>query len=312
VLNEIELYKKYVADLYKGNKVYTFDEIYNFLKADYKIIDEEILKYAMEEMVDSNFVIKRGNNYIYQDANTSIRASILERTTMKYLPGKLDIGRLAKEEKITTPVRNTSTVMKSIEERIESLNDSVESLNMSFPKQHIVDSIVDKLSESELEDCVKHFAQVKPTTPLEKEVFSSLERTGSFIVNNSMFTYFYNHFTGKFHNAATNEVAGPLELAKIKTAYDAIMKNTYDSVPEDVKGYIGLSRKLEPKFKVKDNPSTSGYVCSQTSSLELGELKKRVGITDTKLKASKAMLCHIYELQLRNAGKFKRPFGMKK
>lgn len=112
--------------------------------------------------------------------------------------------------------------------------------------------------------------------------------------------------------SATFKPVGPLELSKIsqeaKTLKEGLMsrQNTYI-------GLMAASKKGEVQFKIRDNPKTKGFVCQQTSSLPLNDLKTRIETEGQQLPAdnkfSKKQLCYIYELVLRSKGSshFKRP-----
>jgi len=340
IAGEIDLYKKYIGSLFKTAVTYTFDDILEELTRDYKLIDKEVLEYTLDELVESRqslppgsgYLIRRGINYVYQAPSLSTRATIQERVTPRYRPGKLDVGKLRVKPKPTatpiaptskTPVLETtgiSGIIMTILKRYKSVVDLVAKLGYEpFSQQHIVDSIVDKLTQEELKQCISCFTDKPPKVDQKDHqaiidnVFKSLIATKMFITGaGSAIQYFYNHFDDKFYNATTMKVAGPIEIAKIKLAYDALMKQVDANKDKlaDIKGYVGMNRKSEPKFKLKDNPTTSGYICEQTSLLEIDSLKDRVGYKADG-RASKSQLCIVYELQMRAAGTFLRPFGMR-
>jgi len=316
VSGEIDLYKRYIASLFRGpNLYYTFDEIYKLLSDEYHIIEKDILEYALEDLIthkhpiENGVLILRGANYILHKS-TDIRASLKEREGVKYRPSKLDISVLNKHLEKEIPQDDKEVKEESDSDILDQVQSSVQelksSLTLKISMKHIVDSVIDRLNE---QDTLALITQVTKN-PSASEMTQSLLSTGVFTPD---LAYFYNRFTGTLFNTKKMAPVGPLEMSKIKPAHDAIMSKikTVKELPPGIKGFIE-TRKGESKFKIKDNPDTLGYVCAQTSSLTLDDLKTRSGIKQDKdkngKKYSKKSLCEVYELQLREQGAFARPW----
>jgi len=321
VSDEIDLYKRYVATLFKGpNIMYTFEEIYTFLKDDYNIIEKDILEYTLDDLVinkhpiENGYLILRGDKYILHNSS-DMRASLKEREGIKYRPNKLDLAALSKhvsEKDNASPSVNqkkkpTVSPTDLISTLIEGIEKRKAALTVTISMKHIVDSIVDTLNE---DDTLALITQLHSSPTPQKMLMSSLLSTGVFTPDLS---YFYNRFRGVVYNTKKMAQVGPIEISKMKDTYDNIMNRIQHikDLPTSVKGFIE-SRKGESKFKIKDNPETLGYVCGQTSSLTLEDLKERSGVKQDKDKGgkkySKKTLCEIYELQLREKGVFVRPW----
>jgi len=332
ISNEIDLYKRYIASLYRGtNKAYTFDEIYHILLEDYKSIERDILQYALEDMVEnkvtfenfrnksSGYLIFRGYKYIFHDSS-DLRASMREREGYKERPSKIDLSILAKHltqqqpQELPTVQKEdvpSATIFERIGATIEHLLTDVDT-----SKKYIIDSVVDRLNETDTMALVKTLMSTKLDTldPLAKSIAASLLSTGAFVTDSETKTiqFFFNRFTGTVYNKKMSQM-GPIEIAKSRDAYDALMKKvvTVKELPPSVKGFVE-SRKGESKFKIKDNPDTAGYVCVQTSSLTYEDLLTRNNMKTDKDKSgrkyAKKTLCDMYELQLREKGAFARPW----
>lgn len=337
VSSEIELYRKYIANMFKANKAYTLEECIKYLEGEYKIIDQEVLEYTLMELVENRiplvslngYLIKRGRNYVFQSSSLNIRATLSERATMKSRPGKLDISKairdsppktketLVDSKKKESVNKSEEDIFQKLESRLEDINKLLVKLKVTgINRSTIIDHIVDTLTQTELYSIVGYFSTKAAVSQIQKDVMRSFNDTRVFVLNSpGNISYFYDHFTGKFMNGLTQDIAGPLEISKVRKDYDRIMGLVGEPLSANVKGYIGKNKNLEPKFKVRDNPNTSGYVCSQTSSLEIEELKRRVKIDDSKFdpktKLVKAQLCIVYELQMRQSNDFKRPYTMK-
>lgn len=80
--DDIELYAKYIRQEYVAHHRFTYHELLIKLKATYKLIDEDVLKFALEFMMNtrynlmnekgvSGFILYRGQEYIFQPSGTN-------------------------------------------------------------------------------------------------------------------------------------------------------------------------------------------------------------------------------------------------
>ncbi len=304
ISDEIDLYKRYISDLYLEKKFYTFEEIYKVLHQKYKLIDSEVLQYTLDYVVEhrvsmtaKGYLILRGDIYILQE-NTNIRSTLSERTEVSKLPSKVSIfSKKPVVEKPPSPKKPViSKVNDDLLERIAALEE-LKQFNIS--EKVIIDSVVDKISEQEIKNVITNFDD------LDKRIQASLLTSGAFFGSN--YEYFYNYFDNKYYNRKW-ELIGPIEQGKHKVVFDRFKESLWNALPETIKGFIE-SRKGEAKFKIKDNPTTSGYVCAQTSSLTIDDLRNRLEFGDNVGKKTKKVLCEIYECKLRmQPGLFMRPW----
>jgi deoxyadenosine/deoxycytidine kinase len=181
----------------------------------------------------------------------------------------------------------------------------------------LLDSIIDKMSFEELQGVLTN-----PDNPHDFGLYNSLKTSDIVIVDaKGKPTHVYNHLDGSFYSITPSILkrVGPLEQAKISKNI-SLVEEKVKYTNEAYKGSIEFSKKNEPNFKIKDNAKTKGFVCHQTSSLTIEDLKKRLNeilpvshqmSKDTKY--TKRTLCDVYELMLRSKGPglFKRAYHKK-
>jgi hypothetical protein len=109
-VDDIDLYASYIAHLYTKSHVYTYDEIIKNLRDTYRVIDEDIVKFAIEYMINTRYhfinasdndgyMIYRGNKYIFQPFD-SIEQRIAMRQRKSY--AKPIVHRLKIDDTYTT------------------------------------------------------------------------------------------------------------------------------------------------------------------------------------------------------------------
>lgn len=332
IVDDIDLYKKYVVSIFTSTKPMAFEEIHTKLQATFSMtIEEDVLAYALQEMVNSQYKFKvtsghegyliyRGNLYIFQNVrHMETKLSLEERDAVSKRT-RLDLDALRASIK---PVVNVEPVPQPDEapassnptEVLAALKDA-QKLVKQLPKpcvitdKHVIESIVDKLT-------IQEIVSVLASSDAD-QLKDALLKTGTVLqLAPKGKTYIYDASADVFYSMAADGSAsfkpvGPLELSKISQEAKALKeglvsrKNTYI-------GLMAASKKGEVQFKIRDNPKTKGFVCHQTSSLPLNDLKARIETEGQQLPAdnkfSKKQLCYIYELVLRSKGPshFKRP-----
>jgi hypothetical protein len=338
------IYKKYISLIYQNIKENTYDEVLSLLKDVYVDIEEDILSFALQEMVDSKYKFKdksgrigyliyRGNTYIFQDSKYTTKLSQEERSDIKSR-SKLDMNALVAnhstngtKEKMqttntatntnanTTTNANTNT-SKPTKTKKKKDNVAIEAISVyenlqkslsycvpshSISEHVILESVLDRLS---LDDIQKILTS-KPTLELETKIYNALVASPLYLkVNN--FEYVYIHVDDQFYVLKDGilKPVGPLDVSKSTLKdHKEQFKHKY---PDSYKGFVEV--KKDANFKIRDNPSMKGYVCHQTSSLTLDELKRRIdeidgGILSQSIKKfPKRSLCDIYEFLLRKLG----------
>ena len=322
IMDDVQLYEKYIADIYKGErKAFTYNTIYNKLSSMYKLIDEEVLHYALQDMIDEKvqlfdnedtrgYLIYRSNKYIFQPFNTTDKRMTLEqRETPSEVKNrvKLDLSVLKSnieqhQVKTNKNVSNESdktdniefdNVLKYINEMHDSFFDSyiVQGVNKKKYEKYVIDSIIDKLSKVNYIKLIKELALLFNKNTLHNEVhrncLRSLIEADVIIFEDEKIKYFYNHYDGEIYclrNDNDFKRCSPLDLNKITKQVNLIKSKMTNEMEDTVKGHIEVSKNgANCDFKVRDNPKSSGYVCWKTSSLSLNDLKERITSVDKSI-----------------------------
>lgn len=332
IIDDIDLYKKYIAKIFKLEYQKTYEDIYSSLGIGN--IEHDVLSYTLQEMVDSKYkflnikgrqgyLIYRGNLYIFQDAkHYETKLTLEERREMKKR-SRLDFNVLRQTQKISDEVEKpkkkavtTTTdadIYISLAQKFKDLQKLAEVFDI--PNSTLLESIIDKLSFEEMEGVLTH-----PDSPNDFGLYDALKKSEIVILDTKGIpTHIYHHMDGSFYTITASGLkrVGPMEQAKISKSI-SLVEDKLKYTNDEYKGSIEFSKKNEPNFKIKDNAKTKGFVCHQTSSLTIDDLKKRlVDILPASekilesAKYTKRSLCDIYELILRSKGPlvFKRSYN---
>lgn len=325
ILDEISLYKLYIASLYKHQiNAFTYEDILRTLQGKYKTIDEEVLVYALQDMIDEKtpiydsdnirgFIIYRSNKYIFQNAMLADkRMSLAERANFNKITSRVKLDINALKTKLANKQLNASSKGSmgfnsntngavEIKDILQYVNDEYNT-HMTFYNEngvdltrydkYVIDSIVDRLENIPLVLLIENIAKLQSTgqhTDVSKKVLRSLLEAGILLMDDKdMISYFYNHHDGDMYCLRSDEKfrkCSPIELNKVSKEVSSLKQKMTNDMEETVKGHIEFSgKKSGCDFKVRDNPKTSGYVCWKTSSLSLEELLNRIKSVDTNLK----------------------------
>ena len=173
IMDDIDLYKKYISLLYKKPTIsYSYEQIMKMLKKDYNI-EEEILLYALDDMVvrkyiifDSKdragYLIYRANQYLFQQTRFSdTRLTIEEReettNNRKNLPlielhsKNIQPIKLIQNSKITGENGNESVDTKQI---IISINTQYET-TLEIIYQIVIDSFISTFNKIQISELLK-------------------------------------------------------------------------------------------------------------------------------------------------------------
>ena len=331
VIDDIELYKRYIARLFKTRIEMNYVSIYDALKSTYiSTIEEDVLAYALQEMVDNKYKFKdhqgnqgyliyRGDLYIFQNISFyETKLSLEERKEMKKV-FKLDFDALKVKNPpppppvVVEPEKNKKQTAENNDftKRYDELLKLVKDLPKPhiIKKSHIIESMIDRMSFKEIGEIISFEHDEKSILHSLK---TELDRSG-IIFSSGKSKYIIdmpNDVTFTILEDGDVKLTGPLELSKIaKDLKDA--KGKISSLnPTAYAGLVDYSKRNEAQFKIRDNPKTKGYVCHQTSSLSVQDLKSKILETGQALsddtKYVKKHLCDVYELALRASGKFRR------
>lgn len=213
IMDDIQLYQRYIADLYNGEKkAFTYATIHNRLSLMYKLIDEEVLQYSLQDMIDEKvqiydvegtrgYLIYRSNKYIFQPFNTTDKRMTLEqRETPSEVKNrvKLDLSVLksnieqqqvknnksnqnvsSTEDKKTTDDIEYTNVLQYIEEMYLSFFNLYGQHGVASKKyeKYVIDSIIDKLSKVNYIKLFKELALLYNSNKLVNEIHKSSLRS---------------------------------------------------------------------------------------------------------------------------------------
>jgi hypothetical protein len=188
IIDDISLYQKYISLLFVGQKkAYTYEKIVELLKSNFKVIDEEVIQYALQGMIDDKtplfdgeglrgYLIYRSNKYIFQSFLVSDKRMTIEQreappsnrnrmllnvsalkpviASSKAVSFSSDgTSKHPKEgEKNASPskVPFVKNVIEYIENEMNVVKEAykVQGVNVSVYDDYIVDSLIDQLHSS--------------------------------------------------------------------------------------------------------------------------------------------------------------------
>lgn len=195
IMDDVTLYQRYIGELYKETrKSFSYESILKKLQGTYKVIDEEVLQYALQTMLDDKtsvfdkettrgYLIYRSNKYIFQSAySNDKRQAIDQRETPIEVKSRVHLDLMVfkqhvdKERAKDRPHINASNPSKNgveiVEEPVFSnvcqyIKDSTELILTNHEQQgvhlqkyekYIIDSIVDRLGTNNLLKLVEELA----------------------------------------------------------------------------------------------------------------------------------------------------------
>lgn len=339
IIDDIMIYKKYISKLYLyTKKSYTFDEIYKQLTDLYKLIDKEVLIYALDEMIldkykiynqsHQGYLIYRSDLYIFQYSKLKdTRMTIEERETINKVVPKLDLDKIighqasakAASASASAPKESAASAMSAmsvIQEIVDKYKEVLKTYSF-FSKNKIMDFVIDRISSEEFLYLVQYIAKhINKLTADEKLIAQSLIENEILLFDKEdKIKYVFNYFENSLFCLRSDfsfKNCSPIDIAKIgKDRYEEILarrKINTDINKPDIRGFMFMKGDTI-KFKLKDQigKNTKGFVCT-TAILQ--DLKNKIGdldpailknISDTKV--NKNNLCDLIELILRTKGK---------
>lgn len=340
VVDDIDMYKKYISRAFYAVAENTFDEVMYLLKDLYgDDIEEDIVAYALQEMVDTQYkfrnsegrygyLIYRGTSYIFQDAKVYETKLSMEERRAHVHGRRLEFDALAAHRPSppspdapthtgtdvvtdTDAVTGTDAIAVAIFDKAAATFKALSDLlDANKYKVYILGYIVDRMS---LED-TKAVLKAGPQSSKDQiGLYDAIIASGAVLEHRGQPRYYYSHHDDSFYSIPELARVGPLELAKVSKEVDAMKARLV--APMGYRGFIEVSKKGETVFKMRDDPKARGYVCYQTSSLTTEELKRRIveARGPTPEKVPKRTLCDIYEVLLRSRGPqaFRRPIHIK-
>ena len=211
IIDDIHLYQRYISELYiHDRKAFTYTSILNKLKQSYQLVDDEVLQYALQEMLDDKvqlfdrdntrgYLIYRSNKYIFQPFNNIDKRLTLEqretpfevknriKLDLSVLKDKLQEEQLNKGTPSTTNKNNQhennelvfSNVIAYVAEMFHSFFDLYEEYGITKKKydKFVIDSIIDRLSEKNLLKMVGELAVQYNSNKLTEDISKSCLRS---------------------------------------------------------------------------------------------------------------------------------------
>lgn len=161
VLDDIDIYKKYVESLFKNAQQYTFAEMMDVLIEMYTNIDAEILAYTLDTMVNERtkivdssyqhgYLIYKGDLYIFQSINSHETRLSLEERKARSKKNRIEFDPLlvhsAEQDSIIKKKSKTDT---SVEENNDKENKTDSKVKNKKTKKDdmLVNSIGDHVSK---------------------------------------------------------------------------------------------------------------------------------------------------------------------
>lgn len=317
--DEIAVYKKYVIAMFKGVRKNSYSEILLGLSERYKSIDEDVLKYTLEQMLEDPYVFEgykgktgylvyAGDKYVFTTDEISTDIQHKSRLPLNVLTNA------NKKPKSPETVAQNSVMEVDFSDIFDIIKKDVEGIMKHVGQKYepqAIDAIVDRLDTEKL---IKLALAINKNLqhPWRAKIEKSLD-SASFMLkdSNGKIDVFYNHTDSEFYCGSEFKVCTALDLAKLAKQIKELKARLFKDHGPSVKGFI-QHKNGDAKFKVRDGTS-AGYVCFQTPSLQVEELKNRIisiddGVLTSNVKLAKVKLCEIYELLLRKEGKIARPF----
>lgn len=333
ISDEIDLYKKYIANLFLKTNKYSYKELLHALQSIYNLIDEDILKYTLQSMLDEKYMFqglhnKKGlliyanNKYIFVTDSYSndihhkprlLFSSLAERSKYKIqtTPTKTPPPKTNSSQK-STQKSTQSNEISPTPNIIRYIENETQQRLQYIPaklKEHVYDAVIDRLSTEQLIALLQEFKKGNLPPLIEKSV-QNMSCIMFDSKDTSIIHGFYNHIEKEFYCFKNNTFVKCSALDSARLAeYIEKMRNILYDKPKTI-GFIQHKKGIAD-FKIRDG-NTSGYVCRNTPSLVVDELRKRIVAIDERYEAPtklpKVKLCDIYEILLRKKGEFTRPF----
>jgi superfamily II DNA or RNA helicase len=334
IIDDIMIYKKYISKLYLyTKKSYTFEEIYKQLTDLYKLIDKEVLIYALDEMIldkykiynqsHQGYLIYRSDLYIFQYSKLKdTRMTIEERETINKVVPKLDldkiIGHQASAKASASVPKESASAMSAenvIQEIFEKYKEVLKTYSF-FSKNKIMDFVIDRISSEEFLYLVQYIAKhINKLTADEKLIAQSLIENELILFDKEdKIKYVFNYFENSLFCLRSDfsfKNCSPIDIAKIgKERYEEILarRKINTEIKPGIRGFMFMKGDTI-KFKLKDQEgkNTKGFICT-TAILQ--DLKNKIGDLDpailkniSDMKVNKNNLCDLIELILRTKGK---------
>lgn len=303
---EIEELSKKIAKLFLDKHFFTFDDIID--KLGKGACELDVLMYTLQNMIDTKYPIKqnesniegyviyRSNIYMYQPKGTTDTFMPL-KSRQNYKPikqTKLHIVDLVPDDS-NEPV-NAPFIL---DESINEIKNSLKLDNSKISTQVLYDFVIDRLDFKVQVELVKNVIK-------ESYIYNSLKSSHVLIELVDKVWIRNIHVNPCTYHYLENDTLKLVSMRELNNANIAELKMDRST---KLKGYLDIAS----KFKLLDieKANSNGFVCSQTSTLKIDELRKNIHalIPNLNLELKKPKLCELYELVLRHEkDSFARPY----
>ena len=295
-----------VAALFIKTHFATFEDIQKSIKLKNADVDEDILIYTLDYMLDTKFpvhhgvkevpgyLIYRSNVYLFQPRSLN-DLTIPFGKRQDYESPKVDI--LAVTATTSKVKESDKPVPENIVTRVEKEVAATATAYKKFATKAVFyDFVIDRLDWASI-------FELATTASLSPDLEHALQRAHIFIKDLPWVRNIYSEQV-EYYNRNTKQKVSSRELQNAAANLVVPAKTL-----EQVKGYVDPSKK-PAKFKILDPAKTksAGFVCAATSTLKIGDLRNMIKPLTVGDDTKKPVFCDLYELKLRSEGTFARPY----
>ena len=335
--DEIDIYITYIVELYKNKLYYTYIEIKDGLNSLIENLDEDILKYALNVMLERKirvvnlikgntfgYLIFRGKRYLFQRFDkANERMTIEERQNEHYITPrkKLDIKYFASSAS-KSEMGSADAIITFIENKVSELHTSVQ--GRADYRACCYDFIIDRLSQTDMFTLVEYIL-ANPAV-VNEQIYNSIVESGVFLTKTKRqkvtkkFLFYVDYQRGedrffmikndKLIKCPTGKLSNVMKL-------ESEFKRLVEQNSLDLHGFVSDTI-INHRFKmiIRDSQgnkgASSGSVCHANSKLSVAQVKELITSVDNNINptGNKGRLCDIYELVLRKniPNRFARPY----
>lgn len=322
--DDSQIYIFYVSLLYSKKLSYTYQEIKNELKTSKHLVEDEVLKYSLEQMLrykltvynsegNPGFLIYKGQYYIFQSLDhQNLRMTMDERRVPEYIDAKkrLDMKELSK---YSSQVKNPSVsakskrldasqVVKKIKDETKNLRDILakcvngdEDNVLHDYENVIIDYVVDRLNEQELFVLIETYAVANERLQqIDVAILESLKRSYLVYYTSSGFAFYVSMFAKpddykRFWILKENKLHTISVTEKKKYIdHETKLRNKIIKQFATIEGFVSHEGE-QCKLKLIDRKlkSAKGSVCENDSKLKVGTIKEVLHGYEPRLKFTK-------------------------
>jgi hypothetical protein len=315
ITDDISMYMRFIGDLYRSKKMrhMSFKTILSKMKKEYVSIEDEILIYALSEMVTHKYLIEddlgrsgyllyRGDQYIFQPNRlVDTRMTLEERDNEQYFKSHLSLKNIENlkdddDDKAKDPpvdievdIKSPSGIFDFIEETLTAKMALLESfagktlVSKKEIKMSVIDSIIDSLTRDQYTNLLNILAKIynedqRSMSELSIWILKSLKDHGVLAMNkDKKIQYAYNHFEAKIQCFRDTKFADCYATDSLgnKAFFEGIKEKSQEGLRKETKSYVAINNNAT-EYKIRTIERFNGYVCHNTSTLTVNKLKSNI------------------------------------